>query len=274
MFGFKFAPQVVALQIVKGGTGKTSLASSIAVRASLYGARVLCIDADQQGNLTQSFGVNADNYDVLIDFVNTPRPIEEIIVPVIPGIDLIPSRIDNATLDSAIIMRRHPLHKIFRDHTDRLKSQYDLIIIDCPPALGQAVSAWSLAADLVISPVDPAQFSISGLLLTDRELDNIEKDYSITISRKVIINKFDNRTQLSHKTLSFLMTHDTYSRNLFGVYIRACQEIPNAMAKQESIYDTLRINTAQEDIDAITCELLKINNISTRQDNKDATLTA
>src|SRR6478735_9525944 len=57
--GFTFPKQNVSFQIVKGGVGKTSLSYALATRASHYGARVLAIDFDQQGNLTRSFNVDA-----------------------------------------------------------------------------------------------------------------------------------------------------------------------------------------------------------------------
>src|SRR5690606_15258754 len=52
LYKLKRKPKSIAFQIIKGGTGKTSLAQAFAVRANLYGFKVLCIDLDQQGNLT------------------------------------------------------------------------------------------------------------------------------------------------------------------------------------------------------------------------------
>lgn len=52
LFRLSLKPKAISFQIVKGGTGKTSLACAVAIRANLYGLRVLCIDLDQQGNLT------------------------------------------------------------------------------------------------------------------------------------------------------------------------------------------------------------------------------
>ena len=59
LFKINFEKKTISFQIVKGGTGKTSITHAFALRAHLYGARVLCIDIDQQGHLSQAFNVDA-----------------------------------------------------------------------------------------------------------------------------------------------------------------------------------------------------------------------
>ena len=99
----KYKKSIIAVHNVRGGVGKTTLANSIAVRASLYGAKVLCIDADKQGNLTESFNIDADGKKILFDLINDPAlSIEDCIVPVTDGIDLVPSRIENSLIDRLI----------------------------------------------------------------------------------------------------------------------------------------------------------------------------
>src|SRR6188768_3998987 len=58
--------KTIAFQIVKGGTGKTSIAHSVGVRACLYGARVLFVDLDQQGNLTQACSLDPEKYPCMV----------------------------------------------------------------------------------------------------------------------------------------------------------------------------------------------------------------
>src|SRR5215204_1050910 len=69
-------PQVITFQIVKGGTGKTAICHSVAVRASLYGAKTLCIDLDQQGNLTTAFRVIAEKTPIMVEIINQKLPIK------------------------------------------------------------------------------------------------------------------------------------------------------------------------------------------------------
>jgi len=66
LFNFPFKKKVIVGQIVKGGTGKTTSIDNIASCANTYGAKVLLVDVDPQGNLSDANGVNAEEYPVLI----------------------------------------------------------------------------------------------------------------------------------------------------------------------------------------------------------------
>ncbi len=265
IFKIPFKQKVVAIQIVKGGTGKTSLTHSIAIRANLYGARVLCIDLDQQGNLTQAFQINPEENPVMIDVLKENISVKDAILNFSPGLDIIPSRIENAVLDSTLMIGRYALDRVYKDKLEPLKQQYDLIILDCPPALGQSVAAATLASDVIIAPVTPEKFCLSGLKITSQELSSLENNYHKKIPMRVVLNKFDSRTSLSHEVLSTLIKHPIYGENIYKSYIRASQEFPNAIAKGQSIFDSLKNSIAKEDIDLLTREILEIKEPSTKR---------
>lgn len=265
LFKLNFKKKTIAIQIVKGGTGKTSIVHALAIRANLYGAKVLCIDLDQQGNLSQAFKINPEEKPVMVDILRENLNIRDAIVPISNGLDIIASRIENAVLDNVIVIDRHPLDRVYKDRIDSIKKSYDLILIDCPPALGQSVAAATLASDIVISPVTPEKFCLSGLKITSQELNNIERNYHKEIPMKIALNKFDSRTSLSHEVLSTLIKHPAYGEKLYKSYIRISQEFPNVIASGTSIFDTLKINSAKEDIDLLTREILEIKQLSREQ---------
>lgn len=260
LFNLSIPTKIIAVQIVKGGTGKTSLVHSMAVRANLYGLKVLCIDLDQQGNLTQSFCVNPEKTPVMVDIVNENIPIKNSIIQIIDGLDLLPSRIENAVLDNTLMLKRVPLDRVYKEKIESLieDEQYNLVLIDCPPSLGQSVAAASLASSYVIAPVTPEKFSLSGLKITNQEIENIEKAYHANIPLKILLNKFDSRTTLSHETLSLLIKHPVFGQKLFKTYIRNSQEFPNVTAQGISIFDSMKNTSAKEDIDLLTKEILGI----------------
>lgn len=261
LFDLKFPEsKVIACQIVKGGPGKTSLTKNIGIRSALYGARVLLIDLDQQGNLTNDLMGNAENTPIMIDLVtDTDLSVSDVIVHVLPGLDLIPSRLENSALDNTLTIEHHPLDRVFKDRIDPLRNNYDLILIDCPPALSASVAAATLASDLVICPVAPEKYCLDGLKMSHGELLNLEKKFRRNIPFRVIINKFDNRTLLSSEILEILHKSPIYGPKLYKTIVRASQEFSNSTAKRESIYDALRVNPAQEDIDALVREILELN---------------
>jgi chromosome partitioning protein len=258
LFNFTFKQKTLAVEIVKGGVGKTSIVQATAIRASLFGARVLCIDLDQQGNLTQALGVNPEEVPVMVDIIKEKINIENAIVKAFDGVDLIPSRIENAVLDALLMLGSYPLDRIYLDLINQLKYRYDLIIFDCPPALGQSVAAATLASDGIITPVTPEKFCLSGLKITSQELANIEQKYKKQIPLRIVLNKYDSRTSLSHEVLTSLVKHPTYGENMYKTYIRISQDFPNAIARGDSIFDTLKTTTAKEDIDLLTREIMEI----------------
>ena len=258
IFNLSFSPKTIAFQIVKGGTGKTSLAHSVAVRASLYGAKVLCVDLDQQANLTQSLGLNAENLPVMVDVLKKQAKINDCVVNIESGLDLIPSRIENALLDTVLMLERYPLDRVYRDAFLEIKNKYDLVVIDCPPSLGQSVAAIALASDMIIAPVTPEEFSLSGLKISNEEIINIENTYKVKIPLKLVLNKFDTRTSLSHQILSSLIKHPVFSEKMFKTYIRASQDFPNSIFQGVSIFEAVRQTTAKEDVDLLTKEILGI----------------
>ncbi|STX81668.1 sporulation initiation inhibitor protein Soj [Legionella busanensis] len=263
LLSLNFKPQILCFQIVKGGTGKTSMCLAIGVRASLYGAKTLLIDLDQQGNLTKACRINTHDNPIMIELINQDIPIEEGIIPVCDGLDILPSRIENALLDSNLMLKRLPLDRVYKEMITPLKEKYDLILIDCPPALGSSVTAAALASERIIAPVTPSEFSLEGLEITKQEVKNIEKNFHTSLVLSPLLNEFDVRTSLSHETMKFLMTH--YENSLIRSVIRKSQEFENVLTKGESIYDSLNNSPAREDVDLLTREILNIGS----PDNKE-----
>lgn len=261
IFRFNFDKKIISFQIVKGGTGKTSITHSFAIRANLYGAKVLCIDIDQQGNLSQAFNINAKNLPVMIDVINNKVSIKDAIVSISPGLDILPSRIENAVLDNFFMLNKYPLDKVYAELIKEVHQNYDLILIDCPPAIGQSVAAATLASDIVIAPVTPEQFSLSGLKISFEEISILSQRFKKGLSFKIVLNKFDTRTALSTEVLSTLLNFDLFKGLVCNTFIRNCQDFPNSIYSKSNIFHTLKNTAAKEDIDLFTKEILDLNNL-------------
>jgi chromosome partitioning protein len=272
IFNLKVKPSIFTTQVVKGGTGKTTLVANLAVRLNLYGLKVLCIDLDQQSNLTSYFNVNAENHPVLIDILHDKEKKKNVSIldyklNLFPGLDILPSRIENAILDNYIMVHSLPLDKTLKDIISPALDEYDVILIDCPPALGQTVATASLASDYVIAPANPERFCIDGLKISFEELENLGNKFHYKPEIKIIVNKFDTRTNLSHEILQGLMKNEVYGDCLFKSFIRYTQEFPNCAAKGISVFDALRPTAALEDIDLWAKEIIKMISINDGGDN-------
>lgn len=261
LFRIPFQFKVVTFQIVKGGTGKTSTAFNFAIRANLYGARVLCVDLDHQGNMTDFFNVDADQYPVMIDVLTGDAKFSEGIVSILPGLDLLSSRIDNSIIDSELMIRKTNLKKIYREMFLKVKDDYDLVVVDCPPSLGHSVAAAALASDMIIAPVTPDRSAIKGLELTTKEIQELANENDVIVDVRILFNKFDKRTSLSHGTLEKLIKHKEFGKKLFSTYISVNQDLPNAVDKRTTIFDSLRENSAKTDMDLFVREALELDKI-------------
>ena len=100
--------------------------------------------------------------------------------------------------------------------------------------------------------------NVSGLKITTQEITDLEQTYHRKIPMRVVLNKYDNRTMLSHEVMSSLIKHPTLGPKLFKSYIRISQEFPNAIARGGSIFDILKETPAKEDIDLLTREILDL----------------
>jgi chromosome partitioning protein len=258
IFNYSFEKKIISFQIVKGGTGKTSIAHSFAIRANLYGAKVLCIDLDQQGNLTQAFDVNCDNTPVMVDVIDNNDLINEAIISISPGLDILPSRIENAVLDNHLMLNKYPLDRVYKTIINNIKKEYDFIIIDCPPALGQSVTAATLASDMIVFPLTPEQFSLSGLEVSYKEINNINKMFGTSCELKILLNKFDIRTALSNQVLAKILNHKTFKKITCNTFIRNCQDFPNMIYAATNIFSNTKSSYAKDDIDLLTKEILQL----------------
>ena len=258
IFGLSFKKKTVCFQIVKGGTGKTTIAHAVAICANTLGARVLCIDLDAQGNLTEAFCINANGRPVMMDIINGNSTIEECLVNVAEGLDLLPSSIENVMIDSKLMVSRVRLDAIYKDMIAGVKNNYDFIIIDCPPMLGHSVTAAALAADIVVSPLNPDKFSEAGYKIIEEELGKINQSFKTDIKLKFFINKFDARTVLSNQTVQALLQDDQIKEKAYTAAVRQDQQLPNSIAQGTSVFEWTQSTNAREDIFDLTKEMLEI----------------
>ena len=269
LFNFSFNHKVIVGQIVKGGTGKTTSIDNVASCANTYGARVLKIDADPQGNLTDSCGIDAEDKPVLIDVITDNVDIKDAIVSISDGVDLIPSRIENVILDNVIVNERLPLHTLYKDLLEPVANHYDFIFIDCPPTMGQAVTAASLYADIVLAPLNPDKFSAKGLKILKREIDTLNKRFKMNTSYKVFLNKFSGKTILSEKAIVSLLSDPDLEGRILQTTVQFSQEIPNITDGNKNLFSSLKNSPTREDFDRLTRELLDITPAQAKKISED-----
>lgn len=223
----------IAIANQKGGVGKTTTAVNLAAALSKSKKKVLVVDLDAQGHAsTWLSGKRASEgtgiYQVLVHKAN----IADQIVKNSSGIDVIQSSVRMAKVDidiQAEVYREHRLQRAL----ESVVSNYDYILIDCPPSLGLASINAFVASDTIVIPVDCAVESyqaIPQLLETINELGReLKRQYKV-----FALPTFVERTRLTNEVLAALKG-EFAGTVLSG--IRKNTKLPEAFAEQKSILD-------------------------------------
>lgn len=264
-FSYPKATQVISIMMGKGGVGKTTTSVFLAHRLADYGARVLLIDADPQGNATSTFNLQDidDETPVLVDVITKEADLQDVIIPINESLHLLPSTPVNSIMDKEITNRFKNISIAFRDLISEVSGSYDYIILDCAPAYNPTNTAALCASDRVILPVAPDKFSKMGVTQTLNEITELEKAFGLTIPRNILFTKFDAREFTSLKYLTEIA--EEHSDIMLKTMIRTAADVKNAISKKEDLYEYKKSN-AKDDYDALTREIMGLDKIIPRKE--------
>lgn len=258
--GFEYLKQIVAFQMIKGGVGKTTLSGAVALRSNHYGSRTLQIDLDLQGNLTRTYDVDSRELPVWLDVLQGKCPIQEAIIKIDSNLDLIPSNLNNSRLDIEMSSTNTNIRDVIRDKLAPILPNYDLVVIDCPPALNKVSASALCAADTIIIPVTPDSYAMDGLEMTVSEIQRLKASFKLkNMDYKVLWNKYDARERLGPIYMHDV-AKDYPSDAMLPVVVRVDTAYKNALDTNSSIFNVSKNSNARVDIDQLTREILGLNN--------------
>ena len=258
-----FIPKsIIALHIVKGGVGKTTLVHALASRASAYGFKTLMVDLDQQANLTTSFGIYTQpkKDPTILDVIGGSKcPIQDTIIPITDFLHIVPSNLNIANLDLQLIHGNENIGNFFNHLFQPVLDDYDLIFIDCPPSLSRVTAAAHCFANQILMPVNTDRFSIDGLELTLDHLSSLQSKFELETKINIVINKFDARQKILGNAVIDALT-SKYRDFLLESYISVSKQIDNNIAAHKSIWaSTPSKNAALEDLNNLFIEIFDLN---------------
>lgn len=232
---------VLAFSNQKGGVGKTTSVLNVGVFLSKKGKNTLLVDIDPQANLTSGMGLRrGENKDVkyksVYDVLINKTPIDKAIQKTrLKNLDILPSSIElaGAEIEMVNMISRE---SVLKKALDEIKSQYDYVLIDCPPSLGLLTLNGQVAANKIIIPVQAEYFALEGLgqLLNTVKLVRGNLNHALEIGG-VALTMFDSRTNLSRDIAMELKNY--FGDKLFDTLVPRNVKLSEAPSHGQSIME-------------------------------------
>ena len=211
--------RIIAIANQKGGVGKTTTAINLSACLAEKGQKVLAIDMDPQGNMTSGLGLDKDDVDKTIyDMIIGESEIEAVIKKeTIENLDILPSNVDLSAVEIELIDVENK-EFIVNNSIQKIRDNYDFIIIDCPPSLSLLTINAMTTADSVLVPIQCEYYALEGLsqLIHTVELVKDRLNSKLEIEG-VVFTMYDARTNLSLQVVENVKSH--LNQNIYKTLI-------------------------------------------------------
>ena len=196
---YQFMGKIISVANQKGGVGKTTTAVNLAACLALSGRKVLVVDMDPQGNASSGLGINLrENQKGIYELLTDGVPLNQAIYPTeIDTLKVIPSNVDLAGAEIEFVGRDHR-EKILSSALEEVETEYEFIVIDCPPSLGLLTLNALAISQSVLIPMQCEYYALQGLSHLLKTLKRVKKSINPDLKVEgILLTMYDNRTLLA-----------------------------------------------------------------------------
>jgi chromosome partitioning protein len=211
--------KIIAVANQKGGVGKTTTAVNLASVIAVGGVRVLLVDADPQGNATSGVGIIRGSFRKSVyHTIVLGHPVKDVILTtLIADLHIAPSNKDLAGAEVELVDMDRREFKL-REALESVESDYEFIIIDCPPSLGLLTLNALTAAKSLLVPIQAEYYALEGVTELFDTLARIRRLHNPTLTIEgLLLTMYDERTNLSAAVSSDL--RDFYGQQVLQTVI-------------------------------------------------------
>lgn len=244
--------KIISIVNHKGGVGKTTSVANLGKAVSMQGKKVLLVDTDAQANLTSFFMDANEERPTICDAIVSGKKLDSIIKNIGENLDIVPSSILLAGAEAQIsnqLAREWILAKLLKP----VQSKYDLIIIDCPPALSIITSNDLVASDYVFIPLVGETLPMIGLSMLQNIIDGVKEINNKLEIGGIFMTRFNNR-KLNSTVHSGVTA--AYPDKIMQTKIRECISIAEAPAMQQTIFEYAPESNGAQDYIELAKELI------------------
>jgi chromosome partitioning protein len=255
--------KIISIVNQKGGVGKTTSAVNLVAALGAMGKKVLLIDCDAQGSLTESLGFqNPDEMEITLSTLmgkamnEEPIKSDEGILHHDEGVDLVPANIELSGMETALvnIMSRE---RVLKNYIDSVKDNYDYVLIDCTPSLGMLTINSLVAADEVIIPVQAHYLPLKGLEQLVTTVTKVQKQINPNLKFSgILLTMVDRRTLYNKEVSSVIRLNYSKYLKIFKTEIPASIRAAEASSVGKSIFEYDKKGIAAEAYKNFTKEVL------------------